>query len=446
MIFAAFVLINLANTTLFFLRRYWLFLFGFLAILFAEPVFQKLSDPTLYGKTYNVFGFDRVKTNLAIICIMGLTLFVKSKSSFSAERWRGIGIFIFIVFFFHLINIVYSDNVTNSLVIGIVSILGPAIFYVLLMRLPTELFRDNAKLLLVMFGATLIFLAIGVLMYRNTIKNAIVLDLLYNRTAGGLWLSNISTQILALLFPFIFSNINFRFSKIMKVFLLGGFVVLLVASISRTALVVYSIMVLLVFKNHSKKYLFIFLGVIVLIGVFIFANNVLGIDLYELYAGRFDSNFSFAQTIEEDTRLRLYAESAGLFIENPFIGSGISTFSELNRSGFSNAHNMFINILVERGAIGLTLVLFFLRYWYKTNKKGRKSISDKQTADYNFFRLANIGFIGFVLIGLTGNDLFVNSGFVNGWATYILLFLLAVQVHKNHYLCADDVQSKAISQ
>jgi len=442
MIFAAFVIMNLANACLFFLKRYWLFLFGFLAILFAEPIFQKLSDPTLYGETYNVFGFDRVKSNLVIIGMMFLMLLVKSNSKFNYEFWRPLNNFIFIIFLFHMLNISLSNNFGNSLVIGIVSILGPALFYVLLLRLPSDLFRDNSKLILIIFVSTLLFLGIGVMMYRNTIKGAIVLDLLYNRTAGGLWLSNISTQILALFFPFIFTNVKFRFSNILKLLLLGGFVILLVVSISRTALVVYSIMILLVFRKHSKKYQFIILGVLILAGVYVFADSVLDINIYELYAGRFDTNFSFTRTIEEDTRLKIYAESAELFVKDPIVGSGISTFSDLNRNGFSNAHNMFINILVERGFIGLTLVLIFLYYWSKINKLGRKLITDRTSEDYNFFRLAKIGFLGFLLIGLTGNDLFVNSGFVNGWATYILLFLLAIQVHKNRYIEADISEYK----
>ena len=108
---------------------------------------------------------------------------------------------------------------------------------------------------------------------------------------------------------------------------------------------------------------------------------------------------------------------------------GISSFNELNKNNYSNAHNIFINIFVERGFIGLILLFIFIFYFFSVNSKGIK-LFEKYQLEQDFLKLIRIGVIGFFLIGLTGNDMFINSGFVSGWATYILVFLLAIQIKK----------------
>jgi O-antigen ligase len=201
---------------------------------------------------------------------------------------------------------------------------------------------------------------------------------------------------------------------------------------SRTALLVYGIMMFLIFMKSNKKYIFIIAGLSMFFLVTTVVKQKFDIDIIELYSARFFGDGQALETVEDDGRVKIYKESFEILQRNVISGSGISTFSELNTSGFSNAHNIFINVLVERGIIGLLLLLIFIYYIFSINKRALRSfIGHKE--EYEFLRLLKIGLIGFFIIGLTGNDLFINSGFINGWATYLLMFLLAIQLKKMNY-------------
>lgn len=428
-----FIFLNLINVSFFLTKKYKLFLFASLLIIFIEPIFQKLVDPTLYGETYNVFGFDRVKTNLIII-ISFIYILIKQRRVLLPDKISfPINFYIFIFFVFHVFNVLFSENIGNSTVIAIVSIIGPILFFYILTGLPEKIFTSNASLLNIIYFSVICFLLIGILMYNNTsIKSGSVSDIAINRTGGGLWLSNISTQLLAMLFPFTFSKIKFTFSKTIRTVVILLFLVLLIISMSRTGLIVYFIMLLMIFKGSRNKILYILLSIPVMFVLLNLAQRFFNIDIVDLYAQRFFQEGNAISTAESDSRFEIYKEGFEIVKGSEIFGTGISTFSDLNRLGFSNAHNIFINIYVERGIIGLLLILILFYYILKSNRRLNKEFIGLDE-ESQFFKFFQIGIIGFLLIGLTGNDMFVNSGFVNGWATYILIFLLAIRIKKQIY-------------
>lgn len=436
MILLIFIILNITNLFLFFKKKYKLFLFFSLLIFFVEPVFQKLSDPTLHGDTFSVFGFQRMQTNLIIItsfiCILlkqnNLSLnFLPSKNIARFSRY------IFFLILFQIFNVLFSENISNSVAISIVAIVGPVLFFYVVMRIPERIFMNNEALVQVISGGIICFLLIGIVMYGNTVQNLDILDdAAINRTGGGLWLSNVSTQILALLFPFVFFKINYKYAWAMKVSALILFVVLLSISMSRTGLVVYVIMLLLIFRKSRKKFLFIALGIPLLLLTLNYLGNTFQVDIIELYSVRFFGDGNAFDTTESDARFQIYNEAFEIVKGREFLGTGISTFHDLNTSGFSNAHNIFINIFVERGIIGLGFIAVFFYFMFRINVN--RLINPLASNERDFFTFMKIGLLGFLLIGLTGNDLFLNSGFINGWPTYIIVFLLVIVLKKRSYL------------
>jgi hypothetical protein len=73
------------------------------------------------------------------------------------------------VLVFHAFNILFSHNVTNSLVISIVSIVGPVLFFYVLLLTPSKVFFDDQALLKNVYLSVIIFLCIGLVMYNNTV-------------------------------------------------------------------------------------------------------------------------------------------------------------------------------------------------------------------------------------------------------------------------------------
>jgi hypothetical protein len=86
MILLVFCLLNIFNVFLCFSKKYNSFILLSLVILFIEPIFQKLLDPSLFGATFNVFGFDRIKSNLIIITSYVLILLNSKKNSFPQKK------------------------------------------------------------------------------------------------------------------------------------------------------------------------------------------------------------------------------------------------------------------------------------------------------------------------------------------------------------------------
>jgi O-antigen ligase len=327
----------------------------------------------------------------------------------------------------------FSENIVNSAVIAVVAIVGPILFFYVMMRIPERIFMNNEILIQVITGSIICFLLIGIMMYSNSAQNVDVInDAAINRTGGGLWLSNVSTQVLALLFPFVFLKIDYKYAGAMKITALILFVVLLSISMSRTGLIVYIIMILLIFRKSKKKFLFLSLGIPLLVLTLYYLKETFKVDIIDLYATRFFGDGSVLDRTAGDSRFQIYSEAFKAVGGREFLGTGISTFNDLNSGEFSNAHNIFINIFVERGLIGLGLVLFLFYFMFKINVNS--SSHRVATNQSDFFILMKIGLLGFLLIGLTGNDLFLNSGFINGWPAYIIVFLLVIVLKKRSYL------------
>ncbi|WP_445755979.1 O-antigen ligase family protein [Polaribacter sp.] len=385
----------------------------------------------MFGASFSVFGFDRVKTNLVIIFFYVFILLARHKQFYLKNKMSALNKYIFIFIIFHVFNVLFSENIGNSLAITIVAIIGPTLFFYVLLGMPDTVFFNMQNLLKIIYGSVIIFIMIGLVMYNYTSqKTELITDALINRTGGGLWLSNISTQILAIFFPFAFSKVKFKYSNKIKLIVIILFLILLVFSLSRTGLIVYFIMLLLIIRKSKKKISFIILGFPFIISLISFAKYIYNFDLIEMFSNRFVKEGDTLETISKDTRFSIYEESFEIVKGNEFIGTGISTFNKLNINNFSNAHNIFINILVERGIIGVILIIILFYFIFKLKEINLENFSENN----EFIKLTKIGILGFLLIGMTGNDLFVNSGFINGWSFYLILFVIGVNLKINNYI------------
>ncbi len=429
MIFLLFCLLNAFCIHLYFTKKYHFFIFSSLMVLIAEPIFQKLLDDSLKGDTFSVFGFDRVQTNLIIIATNIFILLNAKKSDLGLKLKSGLFQFSMITISFHIINVILSENIQNSIVVATVAILGPILYFYVLLSIPKDKFVDTTMILKIIYVANILFLLIGLLYYNNTLSKDESSSSDIIRTGGGLWLSNIATQILAIFFPYIFSKTNFKNSSLLKFLTALLYVVLLIISMSRTGLIVYFIMLIVIFWNSKRKLGYVILGLVIFNATVFVSTQIFKLDVVKLYTERFLEQGDAVSTTTSDSRFEIWQECTEIIKGHEILGTGISSFVDINSNKFSNAHNIFINILVERGIVGFVLFLFFVIFIFSVISQSIK-IFQKSEAEIEFANYFRIGFLGFISIGLTGNDMFINSGFVNGWATYFILFLLAVLLKK----------------
>lgn len=418
-----FLLINLFVLVSYYQNKINLFFTGLLVLLFVEPIFQKLTDPTLHGITFHIFGIDRIKTNLIIIISFLVIILFPNR-----HQALGISRFVVCVVTFHLFNVLFSVNPQNSLALFIVSVVLPILLYKVLMSINLDFYK-NEKIIQCITLAVVFFILLGIMMYNQNPSEIENSELVFNRTGGGLWLSNISTQVLSVFYPFLLIKTKHTQTEVVRITALTLFLVLLVTSLSRTAAIVYLIMTIYFAVRVKNKFSFLLMGLLFLSLLNYVAVSQLQIDVMNMYSERFQRSGTIMQTIETDTRLVLYEQSLQIIKENNlWIGSGISTFNRLNDYGFSNAHNIFFNILVERGIIGLLLVIFFFLYFFK---KINYLLEMNITAlDQKIITSIKAGVIGFIFIGLSGNDLFINSGFINSWPISCLVICLAIVENK----------------
>jgi len=383
------------------------------------------------GSTFEIITLARIKTNIIIIVGLSLILLIKKLPkiySRSVIRFY-YGFMIFIIL--SVLNVLFALNVERSFNIMIVSVIGPFLLFNVLLKIPSKLFVNRVENLVDhLLYSVVFFFVLGYFYYYYQLGKLAFNSFEFIRGGGGIWISNISTQVMILFFPLIFYKPFIKRHKVIFSMLVFFYFTLVIISLSRTALLIYLIIsILIVFRDRNKflkrfrNLLLIFAGIYY--AIFILLPNY-NIDIEKLYKVRFEKKGNLVQTTLADERFVLSKTAVDNFIERPLMGAGLGDFIEINKPKYTNSHNIFTNILSERGLLLFLLFLLFIIYYFKLNKKISFHVYSKERG-YLLWSLKT-GFIGFILIGMTGNDLFISSGFVNAWPSYIIIIFLTIQI------------------
>ncbi len=191
---------------------------------------------------------------------------------------------------------------------------------------------------------------------------------------------------------------NIANAKIKYLFLFLFFNITLFMTMSRSALVGYSILLLVVLYYFRKEILhkFILIKIIFSIGIFLTIVIMTIPDLYDLIMSVFESLiFSDKLMVRSQSaklHLHIALEGIQMFFENPLTGIGLNNFrieyahnNTVWIKGFTSksmmAHSIFISFLAEGGIIGtcanLSLISVIIYY---TNKKIKRITSIKKKA------------------------------------------------------------------
>ncbi len=191
--------------------------------------------------------------------------------------------------------------------------------------------------------------------------------------------------VIVTLIPFLYYLVWQSPSKILKLLSLGVSPLLiyaLVLTMSRGAFLALLVVFWMIFKESKHKFSFV---MILLLGAMAIWPN-----LTENQKDRYMSLISSdaKQSKSVDGRWSGMANEFGIALERPIVGHGLGTSREAKMHANGRAqisHNLYAEVLIEVGGIGLVIFFLFLKSIYIKLKENLEKIRLYQTSDESAF-------------------------------------------------------------
>lgn len=425
------------------------FLFGFLILMYIAPTAQYLVYKGI-GDNFTTTTFQRV--SLELINILLLVLFIirhKIKGKIVNKDLKLFFQILLIWNLLHFVNISTSLNPTKAFIFYLMGVLGPSLFMYVLAFTPSKIISID-KLPKIIFATSVIFFSFGIFSYLYNIDKVGFFDLALQRTSGGLYLSNYSVAIMALFFPFAL-NQNFKIkdkiTTILKSIFLFGIITMLLASVSRLGIILYPLYFLFYSIRSVKRLLVVTIILFVIFkGVNYYVDNTFGYDLIEMYSIRFSggntvtSYKDIKNATSDDERFRILDAIYEKLKEHPLWlinGVGIGNYIEINKLEksskndyfkYSNAHNIFVNILIERGIfilfIFVVLILLLIPLYFQA-----KNLINPYHIDSYILKSAFHGILFCLVINYWYQDLIESSGNQTGLQAYLFFMNIGIIIN-----------------
>src|SRR5690554_2306113 len=139
----------------------------------------------------------------------------------------------------------------------------------------------------------------------------------------------------------------------------------LILTMSRGAMIAMLVVVWFLFKDSNKKSLLVLVGIAVLIAMW----SVMTPEQKDRYLSLVDSDAKQAATV--DGRIQGMINEFKVGLERPIFGHGLGTTGEakFHQKGRTQAaHNLYAELLMEIGMIGLFIFIYYMRSVYRIFK------------------------------------------------------------------------------
>lgn len=257
----------------------------------------------------------------------------------------------------------------------------------------------------------IVFLLLLMGMYLRIFNTYVYgLEFLLSRYDSSVWGVNSIGAVLLILAPFI-----------IRKWVWLCFSVFILLTLSRGLIVVWLIqeIVLNLFRLRKRFKGVYVLGCLCLIFALGYSNSLRS----ELLSRFFESDkadFLSAYTaVLEDERTNIRKVSLDMWTKRPIFGSGIGSFSrELKNTGYpsvySNAHNLYLTLLVELGIVGLLIFSTYAAVMLKNIK-------------YNRFR---ISILSWLVYGLFSGEMYAEGLYLSFFPIYFVFYV--AKISKTH--------------
>lgn len=408
-------------TSLFFITKNKYFFVVFFCVLLIQPIFQKLTDLSIYGETLRHVTIGRIQTNLmfSVCCLMVLPFF-KLKINKTLLHYS---VYFFLFILLHDLSLIFSQDIYQSFNLFLIAVVQPILFFYVLMSINKVWYKDIQFLNRSVAYVVLFCFVLGVsfMFYENGISPYAFLE---NRGSNGVWINNYSLQILSLVFPIIIWG-DYGDRKILRYVLIVVIILMEILTMSRTliTILILQLFLMMYWKLIKPGKILVAFGGGVAIVIYLLAN--MDFDIREFLFSRFTGEgSSVLETALADARFVIYETSFRLLKENFWTGIGLGNFYKYTYQGFSDSHNLYLSILVSRGFFVFLMIMYAIGYFFKQNAKlVRDSFDDNK----KILLCLRVGMIGYLVASMTGSDLFTYAGLCNARPMYFLIFVFVIQ-------------------
>ncbi len=170
--------------------------------------------------------------------------------------------------------------------------------------------------------------------------------------------------------------------KVIFTILLPVLIYTLVLTMSRGAFIALLVVVWMIFKESKNKF-----GIIVVV---MMAMSVIWTNLSDIHKDRYLSLVS-SDTVQSSSaqgRVHGMMSEFGVALERPIIGHGLGTSMEAKSHsgvGYQVAHNLYAEVLIEIGALGLIMFFMFMKSLYTKFKENMSKIKLIEQVGANTF-------------------------------------------------------------
>lgn len=440
-----FYLVNItfAIYTILYKRKY--FIFSFFMLISFSPFMQYIVYPefTIPGQYYDL-NYKRLSVELinTIILFFFAATNVFTKVNRKVRLNNHLTIFIFFVIFlwivFNTVSLINAIDLERSIPSYIISVIQPFLLLFVFNNWALYANLTSEKLILAIsayISINILITLIGLIFNFNRLdENGVSLSFFQQQI--GVFRGNAGINMLAFFVPFIF-NFELKYSKstnllfnISRLLLL----ILILMTASRTGFFIFLIaLIVRMFTFLRRKPSLIvrimsFGALFITIILLIFpdwGDFLLNRTLYKL-GNTIDSS------LERDMRLVLWSFAMDLVPHNPLWGIGLSNFQTIAPYGLSNAHNLYLNILTERGILALTSFLLMIFIFFRINLKIQKFVVDLKMR--LIIKDLSLGFLLYLVMSFTMEDLIVVGGLIHAIIGNTLFAIVFFHTYYYNYL------------
>lgn len=344
-------------------------------------------------------------------------------------------IFIWIVL--NLISLLFSINVCRSFMMFLIGILGPALIFYLIANKIKVNYKMLYFLILSLFASGTMYVLIG--LFKN-FRQLTQIGEFIRITLRGNYGTNETIGAISFMIPLMFLSYSYYFSfsqsnvfnKIFR-FVLFAFRVFSITwilfSVSRWGYATFLLTILLVilFDRGNLKIYQLIPFAISLFFIFSFFRETT-----ELIIRRFTHTNLFTlesvyQASITNLRLGIWRNAWECFKEHIVFGIGLGNHLIISPMGYTTAHNMFLNILVERGIFVCIIFLGITVYFYKSAFKFMRNSKNYRLRRLSKFLTFSITI--FLFWTLVGTDLIIATGYISAIKAHYFNFILGLQFY-----------------
>lgn len=404
------------------------------------PLFQAL----LPRNVQNDLGIEVFLLEMLLGGVLSILWLTKRNIGFSTTKYQkdfeAFKAIISIWVGLNLLPTVFSMDTYRSLMLFLIGVLEPVLVFFLIANKTRVSHKMLLFLLLSLIGSGMILILLG-FAFKFVAAARTGVDILLLRE-GDIYGSNAVIGAIAFILPLVFMGSGHwrgywpqsAFNIFRAVFLLFTLlsIIWIITALSRWGYVTFATafaLVLFFDRGYPKLRWTILLTAALLLFImfFSFSEHIREVITYRFTYGQPLSWEYILQVAREDARWDIWQNAWDYFKDNIVVGVGLGNHFAISPQQFTTAHNIFLNILVERGILVSIAFGAIIAFFYRLNFKFRRKAKDQNLRRLSLF--LGIGMMTFLVWALTGGDFIQARGFISAIPAHYFSVILGLQLY-----------------